>query len=102
MKLEFRCHLPNLLDEVLSNPGCSILRVPIGITKGLLERAAARAAEIDDPELNICMMNLSLYDIPPLKIPEAIEKEGRRLKSRLKSKSNKATKGEKQCGEKRS
>lgn len=97
-QLKFRCHLPNLLDEVLANPGCDILRVPMEIAKGLLARAAARAAEIDDPELNICMLNLALYDVPPLEIPEKIKKEERRLKSQRKLKNAKRRKEKNSLG----
>lgn len=80
MDIEWKSHLPNLLDEVMNNPTCNILRVPIDITKGLLHRLAGRASEIDDPGLNICMLRLALYDVPPLSIQEEIEKEKRRMR----------------------
>ena len=35
-KLEFDCHLPNLLAEVLSNQSCLVLATPINITRVLL------------------------------------------------------------------
>ena len=62
MKMRFDAHLPNLLGEVLSNPTCGILKVPINITRGLLAELAQLAIEIDDDRLHIMMLRLGLYE----------------------------------------
>lgn len=61
-KLEFDVDLPGLLNEVLCNESCSILSIPIAITKGILEELAETAIEIDDDRLNLIMVRLGLYD----------------------------------------
>lgn len=35
-KLHFDCNLPGLLEEVLNNPTCAILKIPINITRTML------------------------------------------------------------------
>ena len=62
-KLEFDCHLPNLLAEVLSNQSCCVLATPINITRGLLAELAQLAIEIDDDRLHIMMLRLGLYEV---------------------------------------
>ena len=62
-KLEFDCHLPNLLAEVLSNQSCLVLATPINITRGLLAELAQLAIEIDDDRLHIMMLRLGLYEV---------------------------------------
>lgn len=58
----WKVHTPSLLKEVMRNKGAGILAQPMNIFGKLLAQVAQRAAEIDDPELNILMMRLSLYD----------------------------------------
>lgn len=79
MKKEFDSHLPNLLDEVLSNPSASILAIPIQITKGILAELAQLAIEIDDDRLHIMMLRLGLYEVA------AVErvKEIKRLRKKI-------------------
>lgn len=62
MKAKFDCYLPGLLGEVLNNPTCAILKVPIQITKDILADLARLAIEIDDPRLHLMMIRLGLYD----------------------------------------
>lgn len=62
MNLEWKCHTPNLLKEVMSNHGTEALAKPLEIFGHLLHRVAQRAAELNDPELNILMLRLTLYD----------------------------------------
>lgn len=61
--LKWKCHLPNLLGEILGNPGTGILLRPIQIAAGILEQVAESAARINDPELNALMCRLTLYAI---------------------------------------
>ncbi len=58
----WKVHTPSLLTEVLNNKGAAILAQPINIFANLLAKVAERAAQIDDPELNILMMRLTLYE----------------------------------------
>ena len=71
MKLVFDSNLPGLLDEVLNNPTCGILKIPINITKGILAELAQLAIEIDDDRLHIMMLRLGMYDC---KADERVEK----------------------------
>jgi hypothetical protein len=60
--LQWRVHTPNLLREVLSNPGAYMLEKPLNIFGKLLAKVGERAAEIDDPELNQLMLRLTIYE----------------------------------------
>ena len=62
-RLQFDVNLPNLLDEVLNNRTCAILKRPIQITKGILAELAQTAIEIDDDRLHLCMLRLGLYEV---------------------------------------
>lgn len=61
-KQVFDVCLPGLLDEVLNNQSCSILKLPINITKRVLAELAKLAIEIDDDRLHILMLRLGLYE----------------------------------------
>ncbi len=61
-KVDWRCHTSNLLREILSNPSAAVLAQPLRIFGNLLADVATRAAEINDPELNILMLRLTLYE----------------------------------------
>lgn len=61
MQVEFKVHVRHLFDEILSNPGNAVMAQPLRITMGLLQRVAARAIELNDPELHRLMIRLTLY-----------------------------------------
>jgi hypothetical protein len=61
IRMEWKVHTPNLLTEVLQNPGTSMLRVPMNILGKLLGAVADRAIQLNDPELNKLMVRLTLY-----------------------------------------
>ncbi len=73
-KAEFDANLPGLLDEVLSNNSCSIMFIPIRITKSILAKLAALAIEIDDDRLHVMMLRMGLYDVPANKRVALIKK----------------------------
>ena len=77
-KLHFDANLPGLLDEVLNNPTCGILKLPINITKGILAELAQLAIEIDDPRLHVMMLRLGLYEVSASERVELIKKMKRR------------------------
>lgn len=79
-KLQFDCHLPNLLRETIEgHPTPGPLVRAMSLTLPILRQLAARAIEIDDPELNVLMLRLALYDTPAEQRPAAIEAQRARL-----------------------
>ncbi|KKK71434.1 hypothetical protein LCGC14_2913950 [marine sediment metagenome] len=60
--LKWRCHTPRLFDEILLNPGTSTLKQPLIIFRAILVEVAQRAIELNDDELNLLMLRLTLYD----------------------------------------
>ena len=61
--LAWRINTPQLLKEICTNPGTSILGKPLSILGRKLHEVAERAAELNDPALNILMLELTLYDV---------------------------------------
>lgn len=61
--MDWKIHTPNLLTEILKNRGTETLRTPINIFGKMLGAVAERAAEINDPRLNVLMLRLTLYDV---------------------------------------
>lgn len=61
-KLPWKVHTPNLLKEIMNNPGSSILYNPIIIFRSLIEAVAQRAIELNDEKLNALMCMLTLYE----------------------------------------
>ena len=59
--LKWRCHIPKLFEEVLTNEGAAALRIPLRITLNILGEVAERAIELNDDKLNELMMRLTLY-----------------------------------------
>ena len=64
---------PELIKRVFENPGTSMLRIPFNIMRRFLGAVAERAAEINDPKLNILMLKLNLYDVPMNEICRKID-----------------------------
>lgn len=62
MKVQWKVHTASLLKETLNNPGCAVLAQPFNIFGDLLSQVAQRAIELDDPQLNILMLRLTLYE----------------------------------------
>lgn len=80
-KLVFDSNLPGLLDEVLSNQTCAILKLPINITKGILAELAQLAIEIDDDRLHIMMLRLGLYECSARERNEKIKQLKEKVKT---------------------
>lgn len=59
----WRVHSPNLLGEILKNPGSGILSIPLNIFGKLLAEVGERAAELNDPKLNALMARLTIYSV---------------------------------------
>lgn len=60
--LPWRCHTPNLLREVLHNPGTGMLARPLELFAQILGEVADRAVELNDDKLNALMIRLTLYE----------------------------------------
>ena len=74
--MSFSVHLPNLLREAIEgNPSGQMLVIPMRITQGLLAKVAARAIELDDPEMNALMLELALYEVDPRERPTLIARQ---------------------------
>lgn len=63
LKHHWKIHTPNLLKEVMCNPGTGMLGKPLTIFGQVLFDMAECAARINDPELNEFMCRLTLYEI---------------------------------------
>ncbi len=60
-RLDWKCHTPRLFEEILTNPGTSILQIPLKILLSILGEVAQRAIELDDDVLNSLMIRLTLF-----------------------------------------
>lgn len=40
------------------------IKLGVGMVHGLLQKVASRAAELNDPQMNVLMLKLHLYDVP--------------------------------------
>ena len=61
--LQWRIHMPNLLKEILNNPGTAMLEKPLTILGHRLYDLAELAVKIDDPRLHLMMMDFALYSV---------------------------------------
>jgi len=62
--LYFNIDLPQLIIEIGNNvPQASVFRQPLKVLQAKLAAIASRAIELDDPELNILMLECKLYDV---------------------------------------
>jgi len=59
----WKVHTANLLEEILVNNDCNILKVPLNIFGKLLYLVGERAAELNDDKLNALMLRLTIYEI---------------------------------------
>ncbi len=73
-------NIAGLVERVFDNPGTSILRLPFQALLSILGQVAARAIELDDPQLNILMLRLNLYDVPPEQRGTRIDEQYARIK----------------------
>jgi hypothetical protein len=81
--VHFRVDTPALLLEIVNcamDRKNGVLKIPINIFRDYLCRVAERAIEIDDPKLNILMLEMNLYEVAVQEIPIAIEQQKSRIK----------------------
>ena len=79
----FLVELTRCLSEDVKKPARELLMI--------FTELARYAASKDDPELNIIMLRLGLFKMPPDKLKAALEKEVARLKKDIDSKSSEET-----------
>ena len=83
VQVKWRVHTTNLLHEIADcglSPRMGIYFQPLNIFKNLLAEVAQRATELNDPELNILMLRLTLYELPNREIMKAIKKQQKLIK----------------------
>lgn len=69
-KLGWKVHTVGLFREILGDPQCSSLKIPLNILLDLLKAVAQRATELHDPDLDKLMIRLALYSIANPDDPE--------------------------------
>lgn len=81
--LSFRVDTLGLLTEIADaglDRNMGVLKIPLNIFKNLLAEVAQRATRLNDPELNILMLRLALYDVKQIDTSKAIEIQKSRIK----------------------
>lgn len=76
LSVGFRVDTMGLLTEIADaglDRRMGVLKIPLNIFKNILGEVAERATQLNDPKLNILMLKLALYEVPPHEIPDAIE-----------------------------
>ena len=82
---DWKVHTPRLLEEIAKCcKGSDALIIPFNIFKGILAELAECAIRKDDPELNVLMLRLALYDVKPKDTQEAIDRERKRMRKAAK------------------
>lgn len=79
----FRIDTPAFLTELVEcglDKSMGILKIPINIFKNHLAEIAEIAIKIDNPELNIMMLRMNLYEVKPNEIIKCIKKQQKRIK----------------------
>jgi len=79
----FRVHTLNLLNEIADHAiprKTGVLKVPLNQFKNLLALVAQRATQLNDPELNILMLRLTLYEVDTYEIVDAIKQQEKLIK----------------------
>lgn len=65
-KVDYPAFMEEYRDTVLNNPksGGTMQYYPAKVMNDYIQRITKRATELDDPELNIYMLGMNLYDVP--------------------------------------
>ena len=80
-EMHFNIDTPALIKEIAANNDLKMAQVPLRLLLGKLGQIALRATELNDPELNILMLEMKLYEIPHNDIYDHIEKQKKRIKN---------------------
>ena len=80
--LIWKINTPGLISEIGNCcRDATALKTPLQFLQRMLSSLAEYAANKDDPELNIHMLRLGMYDVPPDELDDAILKQIRKLKN---------------------
>ena len=72
--LQFDVNTPQFLKEVCECSEKGVYAICYNIFRSLLAMVAERATELNDPILNVLMIRLNLYEIPPQERNKVINK----------------------------
>lgn len=75
----WKCDFPAYMKEIASNPG-NPYAVTFNILFKIMTALTERAIELNDPALNIIMLQLSLYDGSHINLSEKIEELRKQIK----------------------
>ena len=79
--LHFNIDLPAFLKEVFeSNNQMGPFKIPIVVLQSKLIRLATIATKINNPELNILMLEMKLYDVKHKEIYKKIKEQQKLIK----------------------
>ena len=71
--LIWKLNAPGLLEEIAQNcRDAAYMSFPLNVFRKFLKSIAEYAVKKNDPELNILMLRMGLYDVPKLETDEAI------------------------------
>ena len=76
LSVGFRVDTMGLLTEIADSGldrRMGVLKIPLNVFKNILGEVAERAIQLNDPQLNILMLKLALYEVHPHEILDAIE-----------------------------
>ena len=69
----WKLNAPGLLEEIAQNcRDAAYMSFPLNVFRKFLRSIAEYAVKKDDPELNILMLRMGLYDVPKQETDEAI------------------------------
>jgi len=80
-EMHFNIDTPALIKEIAGNPDLRFAQTPLRLLLGKLGQIALRATELNDPELNILMLEMKLYEVPHKDIYTQIENQKKRIKN---------------------
>lgn len=81
-ELYFNIDTPSFLDEISKNDVLRFAAVPFSILKTKLGMIAKRAAELNDPKLNVLMLEMKLYEVNHRELSSKIKFEKGRIEKK--------------------
>lgn len=81
-KVDFNIDIPEFLKELTNSNSKDIaaFKIPLRVLQNKLIKIGERAIELDDPELNITMLECKIYEIEHKEIQKQIKKQKERIK----------------------
>ena len=81
-QLNFNIDVPQLILEIGKNSNVGgALTIPLRVLQAKLVQIAKRGAELNDPQLNILLLETKLYEVGHDEVIQLIEQQRERLKS---------------------